>query len=422
MAQGIDPVDYRNRMNQVGQRVEMEPGKSGRGIFALSFGAFAYGAAEFVMMGVLTQAAASTHVSIPTAGHYISAYAFGVCLGALILVFGRRAKPKNLLISFMIIALIGDLIAASAPNFALLLAGRFISGLPHGAFFGTATIVAQRLAAPGKEARSVSLMVTGQTVANMVGVPLGTLLGEKVSWRLAFVILALWAAATAVLMLAWIPQLKPIPDAGLKGQFRFLKSPRAWLVLGAVLFGNTGIFCWWSYVSPWLTHVGTHSSAAVPALMALAGFGMVLGGLTAGRVSDHWVPGGTAALGQLLATAALLVIFFDKGSRPTSALLTFILAFGMFFVSAPQQYLMVKVSEGGGEMLGAALAQITFNLGNSLGSIIGGWALMAAFMDYHSIALAGAPIDLVAVILLGVFSARYEKHKRLPPIRGVEEV
>ncbi|WP_281667453.1 MFS transporter [Parascardovia denticolens] len=396
MEQGVEQVDRKDRIDQVGQRVETEPGKSGRGIFALSFGAFAYGAAEFVMMGVLTQVAASTHVSIPMAGHYIS---------------------------FMIIALVGDLIAASAPNFALLLAGRFISGLPHGAaFFGTATIAAQRLAASGKEARSVSLMVTGQTVANMVGVPLGTLLGEKVSWRLAFAILALWAAATVVLMLAWIPQLKPIPDAGLKGQFRFLKSPRAWLVLGAVLFGNTGIFCWWSYVSPWLTHVGTYSSAAVPALMALAGFGMVLGGLTAGRVSDHWVPGGTAALGQLLATATLLVIFFDKGSRPTSALLTFILAFGMFFVSAPQQYLMVKVSEGGGEMLGAALTQIAFNLGNSLGSIIGGWALMAAFMDYHSIALAGAPIDLVAVILLGVFSARYEKHKRLPPIRGVEEV
>lgn len=161
-----------------------------RSILALASGAFILGAAEFVMMGILPQTAAAMQVSIPAAGHYISAYAIGVCVGTLILVFGRKVPPKNLIILFMIIALVGNTLSAVSFNSPMLLAARFISGLPHGAFFGTATLIAKTLADKGKEAQSVSMMVTGQTVANMLGVPAGTLLSEMLSWRLAFAILA----------------------------------------------------------------------------------------------------------------------------------------------------------------------------------------------------------------------------------------
>ena len=164
-----------------------------RSILALASGAFILGAAEFVMMGILPQTAAAMQVSIPAAGHYISAYAIGVCVGTLILVFGRKVPPKNLIILFMIIALVGNTLSAVSFNSPMLLAARFISGLPHGAFFGTATLIAKTLADKGKEAQSVSMMVTGQTVANMLGVPAGTLLSEMLSWRLAFAILAAWA-------------------------------------------------------------------------------------------------------------------------------------------------------------------------------------------------------------------------------------
>ena len=172
-----------------------------RSILALASGAFILGAAEFVMMGILPQTAAAMQVSIPAAGHYISAYAIGVCVGTLILVFGRKVPPKNLIILFMIIALVGNTLSAVSFNSPMLLAARFISGLPHGAFFGTATLIAKTLADKGKEAQSVSMMVTGQTVANMLGVPAGTLLSEMLSWRLAFAILAAWALMTMVLVI-----------------------------------------------------------------------------------------------------------------------------------------------------------------------------------------------------------------------------
>ena len=269
-----------------------------RSILALASGAFVLGAAEFVMMGILPQAAAAMGVDIPTAGNYISSYAIGVCVGTLMLVFGRRVPPKKLILLFMAITLVGNLLSAVALNSPMLIVARFISGLPHGAFFGTATLIAKTLADKGKEAQAVSMMVTGQTVANMLGVPAGTMMAEFMSWRLAFGILAAWAAMTVVLVLTWVPRVEPIKDAGLAGQFRFLKKPGPWMVLIAVFTGNAGIFCWWSYVSPWLTEVGGYASGVVPLLMMLAGFGMVVGGLVGGRICDRWRHAGTAALGQ----------------------------------------------------------------------------------------------------------------------------
>lgn len=203
-------------------------------------------------------------MSIPFAGNFISAYALGVCVGTLMLVFGRKQPPKRLIVVFMVLALIGNTLSALSTGPAMLIAARFIAGLPHGAFFGTAVLIAKILAAPGREARDISITITGQTLANMLGVPAGTLLAEHLSWRLAFGTLALWAAMTIVLALAWIPFVHPVKDAGMAGQFRFLRKPGPWMILGAVFMGNTGIFCWWSYVSPWLSSVGGWSSPAIP--------------------------------------------------------------------------------------------------------------------------------------------------------------
>lgn len=380
-----------------------------RSILALASGAFILGAAEFVMMGILPQTAAAMHVSIPAAGHYISAYAIGVCFGTLILVFGRKVPPKNLIILFMVIALAGNTLSAISVNSPMLLVARFISGLPHGAFFGTATLIAKTLADKGKEAQSVSMMVTGQTVANMLGVPAGTLLAETMSWRLAFAILAAWALMTMVLVLAWVPFVAPIKDAGIKGQFRFLTHAGPWLILLAVFCGNTGIFCWWSYVSPWLQKVGGWPSNMVSAMMMLAGFAMVVGGLCGGRIADHWHPGATSAVGQAVAGIGLLAVFLVPGSRWSTALLTFVIAFGLFFVSAPQQLLMAEAGKGGGELIGGATVQIAFNFGNAVGSFVGGAVLNATAMNYHYPALSGAPFAAVAVLLLVLYAFRYER-------------
>ncbi len=379
-----------------------------RSILALASGAFILGAAEFVMMGILPQTAAAMNVSIPAAGHYISAYAFGVCFGTLILVFGRKVPPKNLIILFMIIALVGNTLSAVSVNSPMLLAARFISGLPHGAFFGTATLIAKILADKGKEAQSVSMMVTGQTVANMLGVPAGTLLSEMLSWRMAFAILAAWALMTMILVFAWVPFVAPIKDAGIKGQFRFLTKPGPWMVLLAVFCGNSGIFCWWSYISPWLQKTGGWSAGVVPLLMVLAGFGMVLGGIAGGRLTDLWKPAATAALSQAIAMCGLGLVFLVPGNYVSTALLTFVLGFALFFNSAPQQLLMVQAGQGGGELIAGAAVQIAFNFGNAVGSIVGGAALTASAMNYHYTGLSGMPITMLGVAFLVVYSRRYE--------------
>ena len=382
-----------------------------KSLLALATGSFALGFAEFVMMGILPATATGLRVSVPDAGDFISAYALGVCAGTLFLVFGRRVPPKRLLLGFVALVAVGNAAAACAPSAEALVAARFVSGLPHGAFFGTATIVARELADPGREGQAVSIMVLGQTVANMVGVPGGTLLAVLLSWRATFLFVAVWAVGSLLLIARFVPAVRPIPDAGLAGQFRFLKKPGPWLVIGAVLLGNTGIFCWWSYVSPWLTDIGGFPADALPALLVLAGFGMVAGSLVGGRLTDRTSPGKMAAAGQAIGCAALLLIFLFSGTPATAAALMFLCAFGMFFVSSPPQLLMVKVGRGGGEMIGSACVQVAFNLGNAFGAMIGQTVLNAG-ASYAWPSLAGVPCSLAAVVLLAVFFTRFERRYR----------
>ena len=382
-----------------------------KSLLALATGSFALGFAEFVMMGILPATATGLRVSVPDAGDFISAYALGVCAGTLFLAFGRRVPPKRLLLGFVALVAVGNAAAACAPSAEALVAARFVSGLPHGAFFGTATIVARELADPGREGQAVSIMVLGQTVANMVGVPGGTLLAALLSWRATFLFVAVWAVGSLLLIARFVPAVRPIPDAGLAGQFRFLKKPGPWLVIGAVLLGNTGIFCWWSYVSPWLTDIGGFPADALPALLVLAGFGMVAGSLVGGRLTDRTSPGKMAAAGQAIGCAALLLIFLFSGTPATAAALMFLCAFGMFFVSSPQQLLMVKVGRGGGEMIGSACVQVAFNLGNAFGAMIGQTVLNAG-ASYAWPSLAGVPCSLAAVVLLAVFFTRFERRYR----------
>ncbi|WP_081663993.1 MFS transporter [Bifidobacterium sp. AGR2158] len=372
----------------------------GLGLFALAAGAFVFGAAEFVMMGILPQVAQALRVSIPLAGNFISAYAIGVCVGTLLLIFGRRIPPRSLIILFMVIAFAGNALSAVAVNAPMMIVARFIAGFPHGAFFGTATLIAKLLARRGKEAQAVASMVTGQTVANMLGVPAGTLLAEHLSWHLAFAALAVCAVVTGVLVRVWVPFIAPAADAGLAGQFAFLRKPGPWMVLVAVFVGNVGIFCWWSYVSPWLQRVGGWPNAMVSALMMLAGFGMVVGGLIGGRICDHWNPGATSALGQFVACMGLLAVFLIPGSHVSTAVLTFVISFGLFFVSAPQQLIMAEC----GGLIGGAAVQIAFNFGNAVGSMVGGAVLDASHMNYHYPALSGVPFAALAVVLLVCYS------------------
>lgn len=384
-----------------------------KGLIALAAGAFALGFAEFVLMGIITNVAAGVGVTVPEAGGFISAYAIGVCFGTLILVFGHSIAPKRLLMAFMLLCFVGNAMAALAPSAGMLTVARFISGMPHGAFFGTATIAARAMADKGQEGRAVAVMVLGQTLANTIGVPFGTLLAGMVSWRSAFVFVAIWALCSLLLIWRLVPQIEAVADAGLAGQFRFLGKPGPWIVLGAVFLGNTGIFCWWSYVSPWLETVGGWSATMLPALLVLAGLGMIVGSQLGGRAGDRLTPGWASAIGQGIACVAMLLIYAFSGSLASSAALMVLCCCGLFFPSSPQQLAMVEVGQGGGEMIGSACVQVAFNGGNAVGAQIG-QAVLNSGAAYNVPALAGAPITAGAVALLALYTLRFESryHKK----------
>ena len=232
-----------------------------KSLIALAFGTLGLGIAEFVMMGILPDVAKDLGISIPTAGHFISAYALGVCVGAPVLTLARKYPLKHILLVLVTLIMIGNICAAMAPNYWVLLIARFISGLPHGAYFGVGSIVAERLADKGKGSEAVSIMIAGMTIANLFGVPLGTSLSTMLSWRVTFLLVGIWGIVILYYIWRWVPHVEGLEDTGFKGQFRFLRTPAPWLILGATALGNGGVFCWYSYINPMLTNVSGFSVA-----------------------------------------------------------------------------------------------------------------------------------------------------------------
>lgn len=375
-----------------------------KSLIALAFGTLGLGIAEFTMMGILPYVARDLNISIPVAGHFISAYALGVCAGAPMLIVARKRPLKHILLVLMALMLVGNLGAAMAPDYWLLLAARFISGLPHGAYFGVASIVAGKLADEGKSSEAVSIMIAGMTVANLFGVPLGTSLSHMLSWRVTFLLVGCWGLIVLYYIWRWVPVIEGLKDTGFKGQFRFLKTPAPWLILGATALGNGGVFCWYSYITPLLTNVSGFSAESVTALMVLAGFGMVVGNLVSGRLSDRYTPGKVGTVVQGMICILLLMIFFLSPNPWCSAILMALCTAGLFAVSSPEQVLIIRVTPGG-EMLGGACVQIAFNLGNAIGAYVGGLALSGG---YRYPALAGVPFALVGFVLFAIFYKKFQ--------------
>lgn len=375
-----------------------------KSLIALAFGTLGLGIAEFTMMGILPYVAQDLNISIPVAGHFISAYALGVCAGAPMLILARKRPLKHILLVLMALMLVGNLGAAMAPDYWLLLAARFVSGLPHGAYFGVASIVAGKLADEGKSSEAVSIMIAGMTVANLFGVPLGTSLSHMLSWRVTFLLVGCWGLIVLYYIWRWVPAVEGLKDTGFKGQFRFLKTPAPWLILGATALGNGGVFCWYSYITPLLTNVSGFSAESVTALMVLAGFGMVVGNLVSGRLSDKYTPGKVGTIVQGMICIVLLMIFFLSPNPWCSAILMALCTAGLFAVSSPEQVLIIRVAPGG-EMLGGACVQMAFNLGNAIGAYVGGLALSGG---YRYPALAGVPFALTGFILFLIFYKKFQ--------------
>ncbi len=378
-----------------------------KSLIALAFGTLTLGITEFVMMGILPDVARSLDLSIPQAGHFISAYALGVCCGAPMLVIGHKYPLKHMLIFLAVLMFIGSTLAVLSQSYYALLAARFISGLPHGAYFGVASIVAVKLADEAHKTSAVSIMIAGMTIANLFGVPLGTALSSHISWRSPFFLVIFLSLIVMYYIWKWVPSVGSLPDEGFRHQFAFLKEPAPWLILAATMACNGGIFCWYSYISPLLTTEGGFPADALSALMVAAGFGMVVGNLASGRLCDKYRPGHVALYIQGLTIVALVLIFLLAGNGWLSALLMIVCAGCLFAVSSPQQYLILKHAPGG-ELLGGASVQMAFNLGNAVGAFCGGLPI-AYGLSTRYCALVGVPFVVIGIISFTLFCRKYER-------------
>ncbi len=378
-----------------------------KGLTALALGTFALGIAEFLIMGILVSLAADLGVSVTEAGHCISAYAIGVCCGAPALLFVRKVRLKTLMLAFAATIAVGNIFAAVAPNFWCLFAARLLSGLPHGAYFGVGAIVARRLAKPGKEVAAVSFMIGGMAVATLVGVPLGTLICNIVSWRVAFIAVGISGTLTYFAVRFWIPDVGRLPDEGFKGQFRFLKTLPPWLIFGGVLFGQTGIYCWYSYIDPQLTDVTGFPTSDMSWLMILAGFGMFAGNYIVGRLGQRFKPSSLAATVQARAIPILIMFYFFGHYRLAAVVLMILGTAALFGSGSPLQSSIVGYSRGG-EMLGAACIQIAYNAGNATAAWIGGLVIKHGY-GYNAPSIAGLPLIVIGCSLLWVLYFRNER-------------
>lgn len=377
-----------------------------KSLMALAFGTLGLGTSEFGMMSILSTAAEGLNVSIPEAGHFISAYALGVCFGALALVFLSRGKSlKTLLIALMAVMCLGNFMAVIAPNYNFMILARFISGLPHGGFFGVGGIVAKKLAAKGKQVEAVTVMISGMTVANLLGIPMATYITHIVSWHMLFALVAVWGMITIYAIYRWVPPLAPAATTGFKAQFAFLKKPLPWLLLATIMLGNGGLFCWYSYINPIMIDVAGFKFYAMAGIMMVAGLGMVLGNYTSGRLSSRISPTRLTAIMIFLMFAASLLMMFAAPHPYAALALMFIGVFGLFGVSGPEQFLIIDVAEGG-EILGASSAQVAFNLGNALGAYFGGIPIFLGLSPEFS-AVPGVILTALGLVTIYYFHRQY---------------
>ncbi|MFF6801746.1 MFS transporter [Streptomyces sp. NPDC012616] len=386
-------------------------------LLALAVGAFGIGTTEFVMMGLLPDVAGDLHISIPAAGHLVSAYALGVVIGAPLLAAATaRMSRRTVLISLMVLFVAGNALSALAPDNGWLLAARFLSGLPHGAFFGVGAVVATTLVAPERKARSVSLMFLGLTVANIAGVPAATLVGQHLGWRAAFLgVSVIGLAAIAALALLIPHDHTQAPAVGLRRELSALRSLPVWLALGTTVAGFGALFAAYSYITPMLTDSAGYAGSSVTLLLALFGVGATVGNLLGGRLADHAMR--PTLFAGLTSLALVLALFPLLMTTAWGGVLAVVLLGVAAFVTGSPLNLMVMERATAGPSLASSANQAAFNMANAGGAWIGGLTLAAGY-GVTSPAIAGAAL---AVLGLGVAGVAYVVDARRAPRRPVRD-
>ncbi|KOT41326.1 MFS transporter [Streptomyces caelestis] len=366
-------------------------------LLALAVVAFGLGTTEFATMGLLPQIADGVGVSVPDAGNLVSAYALGVVVGAPVLTgIGARMSHKRLLLLLTGLFVVGNVASALAPTYGTLFAARLLTGLPHGALFGVGAVVASRLVAPDRAARAVSRMFLGLTVANIVGVPAGTALGQQLGWRSAFLAIAVIGLAALAALALFVPHQPRGGQSGIRHELRAMGNRQVAIGLAVAVVGFGGFFAVYSYLVPVLTNVTGLSDSSITLVLALYGVGMTLGTLVAGPLTDRALRPTLYAGLALLAAALVTFSFTVHSTWPALVTITFIGALGSLITTPVQMLLMAKAKDA--PTMAAASNHSAFNLANAGGAWLGGLALSAGW-GWTSPALVGA---VLAVAGLGL--------------------
>ncbi|BCN55184.1 MFS transporter [Prescottella equi] len=377
-----------------------------RAMFALAMGGFGIGTTEFAAMGLLPQIAGGLKISESTAGHVITAYALGVVVGApVIAALTARVPRKTLLIALMIAFTVGNAATIVAPSYGGLLVARFVAGLPHGAYFGVASLVAAYLAGPGHRAKAVAMVMSGLAVANVAGVPAATWIGQGLGWRSAFAVVALIGALTVAAIALRVPPLHDVRTTDPRTELSALRRGQVWLTLVVATVGFGGMFAVYTYVGWTMTDVAGLPVTLVPVALMVYGLGMAAGNILGGRLADRALTPGLFAM--LAALVGLLALFAVAAHNPFTAMLVLFLvaSAGSALVPGLQTRLMDVAADA--QTLAAALNHSALNVANAFGAWIGG-VVIAAGLGYTAPALVGSALALagLAVLAVAVVTAR----------------
>ncbi len=368
-------------------------------VWALGVGSFAIGTGEFVIMGLLPEVARDLGVSIPQAGHVITAYALGVVVGAPVLAVLAAHWPRRaLLMALMALFAAGNFASAMAPGYVTMNLLRLLTGLPHGTYFGVAALMAASLAPPNRRAGAVSLVMSGLTLATLAGVPLAAWLGQHWGWRAAFVLVGAIAALACLLVRHGVPDDPAPHGASPLRELGAFARLQVWLTLGIASIGFGGMFAVFSYIKPLLTEVTGLGLDAVPLVLALFGTGMVVGNLVGARLADKAL---MRTIGGVLAWSALVLVAIPLTAPHPVAICVNVLLLGTLVAIGPALQIRLMDTAGDAQTLAAALNHSAFNTANALGAWLGGVAI-AGGLGWTSTGWVGALLALGGLAVFGV--------------------
>ncbi|MGW1341910.1 MFS transporter [Kribbella sp. NPDC002412] len=382
-------------------------------LLALALGAFGIGTTEFVIMGLLPEVATDFGVSIPSAGLLISGYALGVVVGApLLTAIGSKVSRKTVLVALMGVFIAGNLLSAVAPTYGVLMTGRIVAALAHGAFFGVGSVVAASLVPKAKEASAIALMFTGLTVANVFGVPGGTALGQQLGWRSTFWAVTALGVIGLLGIIFLVPRQSTSEGPGLRSELAVFKNLQVWLALAMTALGFAGVFASFTYIAPMMTEVAGFSSGAVTWLLVLFGGGLVVGNLLGGKAADRSLMPSLYGILALLAAVLVAFVFTAQGQVTSAVTIAVFGAAGFATVAPLQKRVMDKAA--GAPALASAANIAAFNLGNAIGAYLGGLTIEHG-LGYTAPNWVGAALA-ASGLAVALLSGLLDRRRRTPAV------